>query len=188
MPLFEVSISKRLTVGSDNKRWSNNYHVEAADLGEALDFAVDISVIEQKIHKDYVLFSYANAREAIPDPPPGGQRALTGFGDIVGDPAIRLPNFNAVRCILSDENGRPSQKYLRLPLEEGEVTDGVLSAALINSVQLEYLTDLLLLAFIRSNSGDIWTAASVAPNVQMRQQDWNRRTRVGFHRGWVPNP
>jgi len=186
MPLYEVAISKRLTVGNDFKRWSNVYHVEAADLGEALDFGQDIANIEQQIHKDYVLFSYANAREAVEDPPPGGTRPLTGFGNIAGDAATRLPNFNTVRCILGDDNGRPSQKYLRLPLEEAEVVDGILTAGVINDVQLNYLTDLINFAPLRSNSGDILTPASVIPGIQMRQQDWNRRTRVGFRRGWVP--
>lgn len=188
MPLYELSVSKRLTVGSDFKRWTNTYHADVPDLGSALAVAEAISIVEQKIHKDYVLFSYASAREAIENPPPGGIIALTGTGDIVGDPTIRLPNFNAVRVILADGNGRPSQKYLRLPLEEGEVTDGTLTAALINDVFLEYVTDLMAIPEIRSNSGNEFTSGSVHPAVQMRQQNWNRRTRAGFHRGWVPNP
>lgn len=187
MPLYEVSVSKRLTVGNDLRRWVNNYHVEADDLTQALAHGVDISIIEQKVHKDYVLFSYVNAREAIPDPPPGGIAALTGFGDVTGDPAVRLPNFNSVRVVLADGNGRPSQKYLRLPLQEGEVTDGTLSAAIINDVTLDYVTDLLALGFLRSNSGDAFTSGNVVAAIQMRQTNWNRRTRPGFHRGWVAN-
>lgn len=187
MVRYIATIKKRLTVGDILTPWSNVYHVEAGDPTAALAIAVDISVIEQQIHKDYVMFTYASVLEDQIDPPPGLGQALTGLGDITGDDTLRLPGFNTVRVILSDGNGRPSQKYLRLPLEEGDVLSGQLTTALINSVQLSYATDLLALPGLVSNTDNNFIAASVHPYIQMRQRSWNRRTREGFHRGWVPN-
>lgn len=96
-----------------------------------------------------------------------------------------LPLFNAVRCTLSDGNGRPSQKYLRLPLEESDITAGTITVTLSNLVQLSYITDLLALDGLVSNTGDVFTEGAVIPAVQMRQLNWKRRARPGFVRGWV---
>lgn len=186
MVRYLATVKKRLTVGDILTDWSNVYHVEAGDPTAALAVAVQLSTIEQQIHKDYVQFTWASVLEDQVDPPPGMGQALTGFGDIVGDETLRLPNFNTVRVLLSDGNGRPSQKYLRLPLEEGDVLSGQLTTALINSVMLNYVTDLLTVPELVSNTDNSFTAGTVYPYVQMRQRSWNRRTRPGFVRGWVP--
>lgn len=167
------------------ERWSNVYHVEAADPEAALDIGVSIANIEQQVYKDYVTMSRVTVVEDQPEPPPGSSRVLTGAGDVTGDPDTLLPLFNSVRCTFSDGNGRPSQKYLRLPLEEADVTNGRLTITLINFVFLNYVTDLIALAGVVSNSGDTFIEGSVVHAVQMRQLNWKRRSRPGFRRGWV---
>lgn len=187
MPLHKVTIYKRLNAGTDFRYWSNVYRVEADDINDALDKGVTIANIEQAVHKDYVAFSKVTARLDVTPAPPGGSRLLTGAGDVEGDPSVRLPRWNTVRCTFTDEIGRPDQKYLRLPLEEGDVTDGTLNVAIINAVSLGYVAPISELEFIRSSDNAPYTSGRVEEPIQMRQIGWHRRTRPGFHRGYVPD-
>lgn len=187
MPLHKVSVFKRLDVGDDLRHWSNVYRVEADDITEALDHAVSIANIEQAVHKDYVIFSKVTARLDVPDAPEGGTRALVGSGDVTGDPTLRLPRFNTIRAVLTDDVGRPDQKYLRLPLQEDDVIEGTINVAVSNLVSLSYVAPLIALAYIRSADNTVYTAGDVIPAIQMRQISWSRRARPGFHRAYVPD-
>lgn len=187
MPLYKVAIEKGFALLGESHRWSNVYRVEAADVAEALDFGVTISNIEQGVHKDYVGFLYARARLDVPTTDDTGSRALTGNGSVTGDGALRLPNFNAVRCIFSDDVQRPDQKYLRLPLEEGDVVNGTLETTLSNLVSLDYVSEIVALGFIRSSDNTTYVSGSVVQRIQMRQENWHRRSRPGFHRAYVPD-
>lgn len=185
MVRYIVAVYKRLNVGTDRKSWSNVYHVEAEGLEGALDLGVSIANIEQQVHKDYVLFQRCTAIEDQIDPPPGGSRVLTGLGDVEGDDTLRLPPFCTVRVLFSDGNGRPSQKYLRLPLQEDDIVDGTINTTVNNLIVTGYVSDLLSLVGFVSNTGNTFTEGAVVPAIQMRQTDWKRRTRPGFIRGWV---
>jgi hypothetical protein len=187
MARFNVAIFKRLTVGTVFTPWSNVYQVEAASALDALDIGEDIVEIEKAVHKDYVQYTKMTATEDIDDPPVGSSRVLTATGDITGVENQRLPGFNAVRVILSDGNGRPSQKYLRPLLEEDDIADGSITTATRNLFSLSYAGPLIGLAGVVSNSGDTFISATVQDAIQMRQQSWHRRTRPGFHRGYVPD-
>lgn len=186
MPRYIVSVRKGTFVGENVEAWTNRYHVDAADLESALDLGVSIANIEQAVYKDYVFMSRVTAIEDQADPPPGGSRLLTGSGDVTGDATLRLPTFNTVRITFSDGNGRPSQKYLRLPLEEGDIQNGTITTALNNALTTNYVGPLLSLSGLVSNSGDPFTEGDVIPAIQMRQTSWKRRSREGFRRGWVP--
>lgn len=187
MAIFKVSIRKGMFVGVDRQVWTNVYRVDAGSLTDALDKGVSISVIEQAIYKDYVIMSSVRAIEDIVDPPEGASRVLTGTGDITGDETLRLPNFNAVRCTFSDGVGRPDQKYLRLPLEEGDVVSGSITTTLNNLVALDYVGPLVDLGFVVSSDHVPYSEGTVVAGIQMRQVSWHRRTRPGFHRGYVAN-
>jgi len=185
MTRFIITVHKVMQVNQNQERWSNVYHGEVIDLEAALDLGVSIANIEQAVYKDYVTMSRVTAIEDQPEPPPGGSRVLTGGGDITGDETLMLPLFNSVRCTFSDGNGRPSQKYLRLPLEEGDVTSGTITTTLSNLVSLDYVAPLVALSGLVSNTGDTFTEGAVVPAIQMRQLNWKRRARPGFVRGWV---
>lgn len=187
MAIFKVGVFKRLNEGDDLRYWSNIYRVDAGSLDDALDKAVSIANIEQAVHKDYVRFSRVTAIEDVVDPPEGASRVLTGSGDVTGDFTLVLPRFNTVRCVFSDGVGRPDQKYLRLPLEEGDVVSGTISVDLSNALALDYVAPITELGFVVSSDQVSYTEGTVVPAIQMRQISWHRRTRPGFHRGYIPN-
>lgn len=187
MALFTVTVRKGIILEGSTQAWTNVYHVEADDIPDALDKGVTIANIEQGIYKDYVVMSRVNARLAVTPTTESGRRELTGAGDITGDETKRLPGFNAVRCTFSDEIGRPDQKYLRLPLEEDDVVSGTINVTVNNLIQLDYVSEILALPFIRSSDNALYTEGTVIPAIQMRQLSWHRRSRPGFHRAYVPN-
>lgn len=186
MALYRVTLFKRIPDHAEVKPWSNVYYTDVADLASALDSAETIADFEVTILKDYVEVFKVSAVQPELLHQPGSSKAVSYTGMVVGDFSLMLPLFNAVRIIMSDEVGRPSQKYFRCPLQEDEITSGTLTAPFIDDVNNNYCGPLLGYGNLRSNSGDEITDIRVQPSIQMRQVDWHRRTRPGFKRGWVP--
>jgi len=187
MPIFRVAIYKQLDGLGDEHEWSNVYHVDAADQDAAVSLASDISIIEQDVHKDYVVFARSYVKEEGLGTPEGVTNNLIGNGQVTGDPTLRLPGFNTIRATFFDGVGRPDQKYLRLPLQEDDIVDGTINVTVNNLINLSYIGPLVSLAGLVSSDGVPYTGGNVYSAIQMRQTGWKRRTRPGFHRGWVPD-
>lgn len=186
MPFYKVTIYKHLIMDPTEK-WSNVYTVDSDGEDGALDIGNDIMALETAVHKDYVVFDKITARQDNPLAGSGRQRAVSGVvGEVTGTPSLRLPLFNAVRCIFSDLTGRPDQKYLRLPIEEGDQSGGFLEEAFKTDIDLNYTTPLVALTGVVSSDHDPYTGSFIQDAIQMRQLSWSRRTRPGFKRGWVP--
>lgn len=130
---FKVQTKKR-TLTSDHE-WSNDWYVSAANLGQAAATANLIHDFEVAVHLDLVFFTHD---VVSPWPVSGG-----GFTTITrNDQGARslgssdyLTLFNTVRVDLGAGVGRPSPKYLRLPIIETETTAGALSSTLIALVE-----------------------------------------------------
>jgi len=88
---------------------------------------------------------------------------------------------------MQDGFGRPNLKYFRFPLQEDEVTNGVPTVTFLDDLQTTFLALLFAIDGLVSNRGHEFSDISAVPLTQMRQQGWHRRTRPGFHRGWVPD-
>lgn len=186
MAFYKGTIYKHM-IPDPTEVWSNVYNLEAANESEALDILEAVMIIEQTVHKDYVVFDKLAVRQDSVLSGSGQQRAVSGVvGAVTGTPSLRLPLFNVARAIFSDAVNRPDQKYLRLPLEEGDTAGGFLESTLIALLNADYCEALKETAGVVSSSHVPYTGSSVQDAVQMRQISWSRRTRPGFKRGWVP--
>lgn len=172
MPLYRTQIFKSINAG---KEWSNVYHVQATDLDEAISFSAAIVGAEVSIHKANVDFlRYRVSTEA-----PGDNVYATTPINLSGARTItggQYPLFNTVRVDFAVTGGRPSYKYLRLPIEETQTENGVIGAFLLADIQAEYI-DLLTPNFagplvpngIVDESGNFFTNVTVFPRIQERQ-------------------
>jgi hypothetical protein len=192
MPLFRLSIVKQY-VGAgdlDPNPFRNVYTVEAADLAGAIAVGADILPLEQAIFKDLIHFLYMHAKS-----PTLGTFGRSAFIDEFGTVAVPgdgelLPMWNVVRCNFPlVDAGRPEIKYLRLPLLETETVNGNLTLPTVAAINDNYAGPLAALPGFVSPTGAAHDAGQFSTSVQvgMRQQSWHRRTRPGFHRGYVPN-
>jgi len=185
---YLITIRKQFAADPVGTRpWSNSYHVTAANEEGALDVASGIVDIERDITFETVLFLDYSARQDSPLAGSGRKRALGLLGDRGAEGVDFLPLFNTVRCTMTDGVQRPDQKYLRLPLPENEQANGVLTPEAVAFYTDNYALPLMGYVGLVSSDGVGFTSAVIWPYVQMRQLRWKRRTRVGFHRGYVPN-
>jgi len=187
MTLYRVTNYMRIPAVTTIKPWTNVYYVDTATKDLAAAAGEAIAGIQKGVTKDYVTFfrSVAQSPSSLGSSP--SVLDYDSVGEIAGDLSTRLPLFNAVRVRLVDGINRPGQKYLRLPLEEGDIEDGTLTAALQDLITDDYCAQLLAFSPLRTDDGVHPTSIQLVPAVQMRQTDWKRRTRAGFHRGWVPD-
>jgi hypothetical protein len=177
MAAFLVQVFK--THPLENRPWSNVYRINAADLTAAVDGAVIIIPAEQAFHNAATQFTYARISSAVE-----GDDVYTTFpineGGDRTDPADNLPLWNTVRVLINVfGGGRPSQKFYRLPLGEGDVNNYVIQSGVITLIQSTLTT---LIDDMDNNGtplqdpdGQNWGAVTVQERVQMRQLHRKRR-------------
>jgi len=187
MPFYDVPVRKEFTAVTGIAPWTNIYHVSAADEEAALDVGESIAALEAAITYDVILITRLSARQSELLAGSGRQRAVAIQGERDSSGKDFLPLFNAVRITFTDGINRPDQKYLRLPLAEDEQSGGALDSGLIDLIGLDYVAPLVGLTGIVSSDDVPYTSGVVQPSVQMRQRSWSRRSRPGFHRGYVPD-
>lgn len=188
MPVYRLTVTKSLTSGNDaGKDWSNVYHLTEASMAEAILDAPPILDLEKTIYPDNVqIVRWALSDPAAPNTGQSTTVAITGTRG-VGNPDTQLPLFNAVLFKFFVGTGRPSVKYLRLPLDETEVTGGQVLQTLLDTISTNYAVPLVANTNVCDESGNAFTGYGFNHAVQNRQLGWHRRTRAGFHRGWVPD-
>lgn len=187
MALYRVTLYHQLPDFPSEKPWTNTYHVDLGSKALAADAGEDIAAWEALVMPQYaeIFKIVAQQPSSISSSPVIRHVSIPGLLDI--DPVLRLPLFNAVRVTLTDDVDKPTVMYFRFPLHEDQVESGALTGTFLGNVQTNFVGNLLGVAGLRSNSGASFTTGTVAPAVQMRQRDWKRRSRDGFHRGWVPD-
>jgi hypothetical protein len=180
---YRVTVHKR-NVTDHSIRWSNVYRVEAATVDIALSHGEVIAGIEANtLWDNYEVYKVTAATFTL-----GVSRTanvIVGGIRADGDPAVQLPLWNCVRVTFSGPTGRPSIRYIRCPLVEAEVTGFNLDAGFVTMVQEDYADLIVGLGYCLDAAAEAYTAATVSVPVQMRQQGWHRRTRPGFHRGYI---
>lgn len=183
MPLYRVQVFKR--IGANGKEWSNSYHVRAADLTGADGFAADIAAAEAAIHHANVEF----VRYRVSTQTPGDNEFLTIPLNIFGARPVassQLPLFNTVRVDFAVFGGRPSYKYLRLPIEETETADGQVQGPLAGIIETGYMVPLVSMSpedgltnGLVDEDGNGFTSASVKRQIQERQLRRRKRSSSG---------
>lgn len=167
------------------EEWVNRYVVRAADILSAISIAQQIVTAERAVHKDYVRFLDITLEPVILGTGGGTVVALSGVGGVAST-GERMPLFVCVRVWFRPQTGKPSQKYLRLPLQEGEVANDVVASGVITLLTNSYITPLMGLTGLVDPQGQTFQTAGVKPSVQERQLRRRRESREGFKRGWIP--
>lgn len=169
------------------EKWTNVYLFDVADATTAISRGVAAGVAEMSVSYEPIIVSRVVAVNEIDandraSATPGSLAVLdpTGLGGY-------LPLFNTVRVVFTDALGRPEQKYLRLGATPDNIGAGAWSTELTDLVQADYVDAILGLGGFVGPSGETPTGGSVLTPIQNRQLGWHRRTREGFHRGWVAN-
>jgi len=108
-----------------------------------------------------------------------GTRAVTGSA---------LPGWNVARFqSTATDGGRVHTWFLKMGLTEDDVDGQLLEGAVTGAIS-NFLTALDALGGFCDKDGQVFVNHVQDDYVHMRQMGWHRRTREGFHRGWVPNP
>lgn len=185
MAQFEITTHKYLG-DAQVVKWTNNYNTLAADILEAQDQADEIAALEALVLWDNVVIRKIEVRQVGASA--GSTRNVFVEGERAdADPLVQLPLFNCVRVTLIAGAGRPSLKYIRPPLVEVEVEGFNLTTAFTDSFDSTFVAPLVGLGYLCNQDGNLIQGWDVYQPVQMRQLGWSRRTRPGFHRGYVAN-
>lgn len=180
MPLYRVQVFKR--IGVNGKEWSNSYHVRGTDLQTAVNYANTIASAEISVHKNNVEFVRARVSSATPGDTNFSTVPINIFGAIPVTSG-QLPLFNTARVDFEVFGGRPSYKYLRVPLDENETQNGEITSTLAGLLQTSYIAPLLALSpetvggdGLVDESGNDFTSATVQRPIQERQLRRRRRS------------
>lgn len=180
MPLYRVQVFKR--IGVNGKEWSNSYHVRGTDLQTAVNYAQTIASAEVSIHKNNVEFVRARVSAASPADPSFSTIPINVFGAIPVTSG-QLPLFNTARVDFEVFGGRPSSKYLRLPLDENETQNAEVTQTLAGNIETLYIDPLMTLVpttvggdGLVDESGNDFTSATVQRPIQERQLRRRRRS------------
>lgn len=171
MPLFKLDVEKL----SGTEYWTNRYFLNASDLADAATMAPTIVNAERTIHLPAVTLT----KWRVSDPFDEGTSFITtpinlpgtrtGSGDM-------LALFNTVRVDFPAGFGRPSRKYFRGVLTEGDIVGATLAAGVKTTV-----TNAVGAAFVIhlvDPQGTPLAAGVVSNFVQMRQLRRGRRKRT----------
>lgn len=166
MPLFDVNIEKMY--GSEF--WTNRYVVQAADVTAAHAIGMAIYGYERSIHKFGVLFTKVRTSDRVIGTDVYVLTEPNTQGSVAVPAGSALPLFNCVRVDFGVESGRPSRKYLRLPLFTSEVAAGdAVSNAVVTAVNTSYATPLVNeVGFVDVDNQSIITGAAKT-GIAMRQ-------------------
>lgn len=165
--------------------WTNDYWVDALGLNDALAKGEQLAIYEQPLYcPDIALFKVTAQLE--PHTPVATKGiAHAGSRSVSANDLISL--FNTVRVTYLDEFERPEQKYYRGVLIGADVAGiNIVTDTLIDVIG-PVATDIAGYSFLRGPHGEGISGHLTHRPVQMRQVGWQRRSRPGFHRGWVPN-
>lgn len=171
---------------ANGQAWRNVYAIQANDGPTALAALDQIALADQSVCNEDILI---NKLEVSTIPPGGGFYAesvnYAGARVTTGD---TLPLWMCVRIdFMSGDGSRPERKYLRIGLTEDDIHGTIIDSGLITTIQNDYATVLVSNLDYVGPHGEPHTGSIVFVPVQMRQQNWHRHFRPGFHRAYVPN-
>jgi len=165
MAVFKVDIEKVL----GGEYWTNVYYVDVADLASAEAPALEIVACERAVTGDEVTFTKMRISDTIPDTDIYHTILLAEPGLRAVDTANLLALFNVVRVDFSANVGRPSRKYLRGILTEGDVAFNDIAPAFVTFMDDNYSAPMLLIDELCDVDGDTFEASLTYPYVAMRQ-------------------
>ena len=163
MPIYQVAIEKQL----GTEFWVNDWYVDAPSVASAHAMGDEIMDFEQDLSLNVVQFVRMRVRPAGTLGNSGTIFPVTGTGSRPAGPY--LPLFNTLNLIMSVPVGRPSRKYLRLPLLSADVGNGVLTNSAMTYFQTQLSGHLPQMPDVCDESGQQITHIGIVATVGMRQ-------------------
>jgi hypothetical protein len=160
---YQIDIEKQL----GTERWTNVYYVTAASANAATTLGGFIVTAEKQLHMTQVSFVQMRVRPMPVGSGEGTTSPLTGTGVRIGSDF--LPLFNVIRVDFRVDSGRPSRKYYRAPVDDGDTTQGVLNTASRDFFQAQVNTMLANVPELVDVDGQPWISGTVHNFVGMRQ-------------------
>lgn len=164
MPLYSVDVEKLL--GSEY--WSNRYIVNAASLAAANSVGAQIATIEQNVHSSEVTITKLRTSDQVMGTDEFIVTPLNNIG-LAAAGVSRLPLFCVARVDFSVGAGRPSRKYLRLPIYEADVENETFTGAFQTRIANDYVTPLVNLVGYVDVDGQEVIMGQLFPKLAMRQ-------------------
>lgn len=175
MPLYTVDIEKRLA----SEFWTNRYIVQADTLNAAVIIGADFVTAERAMHSVNVEFTRRRTATLVQNDNLYTITAL-GVSGQRNEPTSLLPLFNTLRFDINAIAGRPSRKYFRGVLTEGDINGDALSTS-FNGFLAAFVdtfgTPQDLAGWV-DPQGEVFLNIAVHPRVQMRQLRRSRRRRA----------
>jgi hypothetical protein len=188
MPLFKAAIHKTTMGGPPLADWRNVYWVEDTGPDEALIVAESIANAEAAFHSTSCKFT----RAVITSPTHTFNQRVHEFTSLVGERAVTegdiVPLWNVANVLFEPSDfGRPERKYYRVQITRAEFSGYSLTTTLHDLIQSTMDSLVSSTPQLSNPKGTSILSATVESLVGMRQESWHRRSRPGFHRGYVPN-
>ena len=164
MARFTIDIEKRLV----NEYWSNRYTSESPSLAAAVSAGQTIVTAERSFTSNQVTFTTLRVRSQGAGDDQFSIVPLNVLGQRVLALTTMLPLFNVVRVDIQATTGRPSRKYYRAVLGEGDIEFTGIAQAVLDLVQGAVNTALNAEQLVDVD-GDDWIQAAAQTSVGMRQ-------------------
>lgn len=163
--LFVADIEKMF----QGEYWTNRYCLAVADVAAGVTIAQQIVACERNITAGDVLFTRLRVSDAVKGTDNYAIHNINQFGLRPVDPSL-LPLFNVLRVDFSTFGaGRPSRKYLRGVLGEGNIAFNTINATTIEFYESNYVTPMLAIDSYVDVDNQAFSAGSIYPFVAMRQ-------------------
>lgn len=185
MPLYRATIHKGIEAGGPS--WSNVYNLLCSDAFVAGTTAQAVAEIESAVTYDIVFFGLIDIIN-VADKTDRLTVAMNINGSLNHDTVgVQLPLYCTTLVTFTDRVKKPEKKFIRSPGWSDRITAGASwDSAWILNFHNNYMNPLLDMPEFVGPNGERPSEATVHNPIWNRQLGWNRRTRPGFKRGWVP--
>ena len=186
MTIFKASVHKRFVAATPGDTdWRNVYTLDVVGPEAAITAAELLMAAEQICHSHYVAVFALTL--TCPSGLFNGRRETVSEVGSRSAGTNRLPGFNVCVVTFTDlDFSRPEVKYIRAPIYEEDHAGGVLDGGILSDLS-DYGDAVLAISGICGAHGETLTGHAEDANIRMRQENWHRRSRPGFHRGYVAN-
>lgn len=178
MPVFRLQV---FYSRAGQNKWTNVYHVDAADLATAALAFVEsmqtplLALLHVSCLLDKVLLSSLDDDTFT--------EVLVGQGGDNGDTEDIMPLFNSAKVLFQPVGfGRPDYKFIKGTLTDDANEGGFVASSVVTHLLTQFaaiITDMSgSSAPLCSENGDLWSSATVQPAVQMRQMHRRRKKTV----------
>lgn len=174
IPKWRGVIIKRL----GTEEWTNRYIIQAGTIQDAHNLLHTIYTYERTVTGNIVTFLRYRTDDAVKDTDVFIQNDLNTLGSQDYAGAQYLPLFNRAVVDLNTAMGRPSRKYLCLPLVEGHVVNGDITQIQRDFLMQHYVTPLLGVVGHVDVDGQPFVSGTVKQAVGMRQLRRKRKKKV----------